>query len=192
MGAARYTEFLMTRLMLVVALALTMIVPVWAQTTVIRAARMVDVVNGRVVAPAVVVVEGERIRAVNPAAAPGDASVVELGDVTLVPGFHDMHVHILMPDGTNYRRAMVAEEAGYGLLRSLKNAEQMLMAGFTTVRELGQLQVTRVGLRRRGLRRRGMRLRLRADTLIPICRRRLCRGCSGWGRSWGWRMGWMR
>lgn len=188
MGAARYTEFLMTRLMLLMALT----APVWAQTTVVRAARMVDVVNGRVVAPAVVVVSGERIRAVNPAAAPGDAAVVDLGDVTLVPGFHDMHVHILMPDGTNYRRAMVAEEAGYGLLRSLKNAEQMLMAGFTTVRELGQLQVTRVGLRRRGLRRRGMRLRLRADILIRICRRRLCRGCSGWVRRWAWRMGWMR
>ena len=188
MGAARYTEFLMTRLVLLMALT----APVWAQTTVIRAARMVDVVAGRIVAPAVVVVSGERIRAVNPAAAPGDAAVVDLGDVTLVPGFHDMHVHILMPDGTNYRRAMVAEEAGYGLLRSLKNAEQMLMAGFTTVRELGQLQVTRVGLRRRGSRRRVMRLRLRADILIRICRRRLCRGCSGWVRRWAWRTGWMR
>ncbi|MBN8734299.1 MAG: amidohydrolase family protein [Acidobacteria bacterium] len=120
-----------------------MIAPVCAQTTVVRAARMVDVVNGRLVAPAVVVVEGERIRAVNPGTVAAGAAVVDLGDVTLAPGFHDMHVHILMPDGTTYRRAMVAEEAGYGLLRSLGNAEKMLMAGFTTVRELGQLQVTR-------------------------------------------------
>src|SRR4051812_25758151 len=62
---------------------------------IIRAARMFDARGGRVVADAVVVVEGERVTAIGPdAPLPAGAKVIDLGDVTLLPGLIDAHTHI--------------------------------------------------------------------------------------------------
>ncbi|MFB3069417.1 MAG: amidohydrolase family protein, partial [Gemmatimonadales bacterium] len=63
-----------------------------AQTKVVRADRMLDVTLGRVVSNAVVVVEGERIVRVG-GSVPRGAEVIDLGDVTLVPGLTDLHTH---------------------------------------------------------------------------------------------------
>lgn len=65
-----------------------------AQPTVIRAARMLDLTSGRMLASAVVVVHGDRISAVNPASPPPGGRTVDLGDVTLLPGFIDLHTHL--------------------------------------------------------------------------------------------------
>lgn len=62
--------------------------------TVVRAARMLDVRAGRMVENAVVVVEGETIRSVNPSSVPGDARTLDLGDRTLLPGLMDLHTHL--------------------------------------------------------------------------------------------------
>lgn len=113
-----------------------------AQTTVLRAQRMLDVQTGRIVAPAAIVVSGTTISAINPAALPADARVIDLGDATLLPGFIDMHVHILL-DGARYRSDIVYESGADAVLRSLAGARKMLMAGFTTVRDLGQLHPTK-------------------------------------------------
>jgi hypothetical protein len=67
------------------------------QTTVIRAARMLDVASGEIRRPGVVVIEGDRIRAVNPTAVSPDATVVELGDATLLPGLMDMRTQQCRP-----------------------------------------------------------------------------------------------
>ncbi len=69
--------------------------------TVLRAARWVDVDAGRVRSPAVVVVDGQRITAVNPEAplpdsAQDSATVVDLGDATLLPGLMDMELNLLI------------------------------------------------------------------------------------------------
>jgi len=58
--------------------------------TVLRAARWADVEAGEVRSPAVVVVEGDRIQAVNPAELPPNSTEIDLGDVTLLPGLMDM------------------------------------------------------------------------------------------------------
>ncbi|MBL0156286.1 MAG: amidohydrolase family protein [Bryobacterales bacterium] len=113
-----------------------------AQTTVVRAQRMLDVQTGRMVAPAAIVVSGATISAINPATLPAGAKVIELGDVTLLPGFIDMHVHILL-DAARYRSDIVHESGADAVLRSLAGARKMLLAGFTTVRDLGQLHPTR-------------------------------------------------
>jgi imidazolonepropionase-like amidohydrolase len=115
-----------------------------AQTTVVRAAHMIDVRSGRVISPAAIIVTGVNITAVNPAAAPAGATVIDLGDVTLLPGFIDMHVHTLVRDGSSaYRADIVGETGADAVLRSTNGARKMLLAGFTTVRDLGQLHLTK-------------------------------------------------
>lgn len=60
---------------------------------VVKAARLLDVRSGKITRPGVVVVEGERIRAIGADNLPTDALVIDLGDMTLLPGLADMHTH---------------------------------------------------------------------------------------------------
>ena len=64
---------------------------------VLRAARWADVDTGQVRSPAVVVIDGDRIAAVNPAEPPLDSVTdIDLGDVTLLPGLMDMELNLLI------------------------------------------------------------------------------------------------
>src|SRR5690349_3347018 len=82
--------------------------PLFAQTapprvTVLRAARMFTGTSDSIVTPGVVVITGNRITAAGPSAAiPPDATVIDLGDATLLPGFIDAHTHLTGEMGTNY------------------------------------------------------------------------------------------
>ncbi len=104
---------------------------------VLRAARMLDVESGRVVPNARVVVQGDRITAVNPASLPSGARIVDLGDVTLMPGFIDAHTHLSGEIGPNMLLEPVQETEVDGAFKSVKNGRTTLMAGFTTVRDFG-------------------------------------------------------
>jgi predicted amidohydrolase YtcJ len=64
-----------------------------SQTAVVRAALMVDAESGRIVPNPVIVIEKVRIRSVGGEARAG-AAQLDLGDVTLLPGFVDMHTHL--------------------------------------------------------------------------------------------------
>ncbi|HLF30982.1 MAG TPA: hypothetical protein VI566_08140, partial [Xanthomonadales bacterium] len=55
-------------------------------TTLIKAAAWVDVASGKVVSPALIVVAGGRITDVNPASPPADAELIELPELTVLPG----------------------------------------------------------------------------------------------------------
>lgn len=112
------------------------------QTTVVRAQRMLDVRSGRIVSPAVIVVNNGLIQAVNPASPPSNADIIDLGNVTLLPGFIDMHVHVLVRDATSYRPDVLGENGANAVLRSTTSARKMLLAGFTTVRDMAQLHLT--------------------------------------------------
>jgi imidazolonepropionase-like amidohydrolase len=109
---------------------------------VVRAQRLLDVRSGRIVSPAVLVVGGGTIEAVNPASPPPDAAVIDLGDVTLLPGFIDMHVHVLVRDAGSYRADIVGETGPDAVLRSATTARKLLLAGFTTIRDMAQLHLT--------------------------------------------------
>ena len=64
--------------------------------TAVRAARMIDVHSGMVVAHAVVLVEKDRIQAAGDGLAiPAGALLINLGDATLLPGLIDSHTHLL-------------------------------------------------------------------------------------------------
>ena len=97
-----------------------------------------DVDAGEVRKSAVIVVEGERIVAVNPDDVPVDATEIDLGDVTLLPGLMDMEINMLLggPHGGN-RRSDVQDDPAFRTLRAIVNCRRTLEAGFTTVRNLG-------------------------------------------------------
>src|SRR5215467_2473183 len=115
------------------------------KTTVLRAARMLDVKTGAVITNASVVVTGARIVAAGPnVATPAGATVVDLGDAMLLPGLIDAHTHLLQ----NYQGRvgnddpnMVLTVAELGTTRrallGVAMGRQDLEAGITTVRDLG-------------------------------------------------------
>ncbi|MFT7609091.1 MAG: imidazolonepropionase-like amidohydrolase [Candidatus Aldehydirespiratoraceae bacterium] len=99
---------------------------------------MVDVVTGEVQSPGVVVVEDDKIIGVGSDAAPADATVIELGDRTLLPGLMDMELNFFMGGpGDRGARTSVVETPIDRSFRAVVNAKTTLLAGFTTVRNLG-------------------------------------------------------
>lgn len=107
------------------------------QVTVLRAARMLDVTSGKMIGPAVIVIEGDRIMAVNPASLPKGAKEIDLGDVTLLPGLIDMHTHITGQLGLDSFVRPVRDTAADEALLGVYYARKTLLAGFTTIRNLG-------------------------------------------------------
>jgi imidazolonepropionase-like amidohydrolase len=116
-------------------LVLLVALPASAQDAVLRADRMLDVRSGRLVSPAIVVIEDGRIAAINPASTPTITD--ELGDVTLVPGLIDMHTHLTGNIEEDAFLRPVRETPADQALRGAGNARTTLLAGFTTVRNLG-------------------------------------------------------
>lgn len=115
---------------------------------VLRAARWADVDSGQIHTPAVICVEDDRITAINPEGPlPDSAEIIDLGDVTLLPGLMDMEMNLLIggpgnPDGLPTPMHGVQDDPAYRTLRGAVNARTTLDAGFTTVRNLGLMVKT--------------------------------------------------
>ena len=123
------------------------------QVVVLRAARMFDGTGAAVVRDAVVVVTGDRITAAGPAArvqAPAGARVVDLGDVTLLPGFIDAHTHIIgrQLGDPGADDATVRDYDGYEAILGVENARRTLMGGFTSIRNVGAPAFNDMALRK--------------------------------------------
>lgn len=122
------------------------------QTTVLRAARMIDGTGAATLNNAAIVVTDDRIVAVGPGSAvtvPAGARVIDLGDVTLLPGFIDAHTHIIGRTLGDPLRdvALVKDYASYGAIAGVANARNTLMAGFTTIRVVGSSNFDDMALR---------------------------------------------
>ncbi len=104
----------------------------------IRSARMLDIDAGELVSPGNLLIGGDRILEVAPTSVPDDAVVIDLGDVTLLPGLMDMEVNLLL-GGPDHRSPLqaVQDDPALRTLRAVANARRTLQAGFTTVRNLG-------------------------------------------------------
>ena len=138
------------KILLLVVLVIGLPFPLVSQTPVpetprrppqiaIRAARLLDVKDGRLINNAVVLIEGERIVAVGAGlSAPASATVIDLGDVTLLPGLIDCHTHLLASLDSNgdYGRMLLTKSQAYRALEGAANARKTLRAGFTAVRDV--------------------------------------------------------
>lgn len=104
--------------------------------TVIHAGRLIDVTAAEVLTERSIVIENDEIVAVEAGYVDGD-TVIDLRDATVMPGWIDMHVHITSetsPDRQLEAFTLDPQDSAY---RSVPYAEATLMAGFTTVRDLG-------------------------------------------------------
>ena len=104
---------------------------------VLHAARLLEVETGNVLQPGEILVEGERIRAVGTAVEyPQGATVIDLGDTTLLPGMIDAHVHLFLHPGAEDLQT-VEESAPWRTILAEQAAKADLMGGFTAERDMG-------------------------------------------------------
>src|ERR1700731_408877 len=125
--------------------------PPETKTLVLKAARLVDGKSDALVKPGIVVVTDGKIVAVGAnATVPAGAEVIDLGDATLLPGFIDAHTHLTGMYTTDYKQAALdglQKTIPEQTLDAIANAKVTLMAGFTTVRDVGSHDFIDVGLR---------------------------------------------
>jgi imidazolonepropionase-like amidohydrolase len=108
----------------------------------LKAARLIDGTGAPAINNAVIIVTDNKITAVGDASSvrvPADARIIDLGDVTLLPGFIDAHTHLIGrvlgdPEGD---ASVVRDYESFGAILGVVHARDTLMAGFTSVRNVG-------------------------------------------------------
>jgi imidazolonepropionase-like amidohydrolase len=119
-----------------------------AQRIVVRAARLFDPQSGRMLEHPVIVIAGNRIESVNTTSGGTGAGAQEinLGNATLLPGFIDVHTHLTINAGGGGYEGLGVSVPRSALIGA-KNARLTLLAGFTTVRNVGAEGYADVALR---------------------------------------------
>src|SRR5580658_4993536 len=108
---------------------------------IVRAARAFD--GERFTSPGLCVVRGDRIVSLHAGDAPHDATVIDVGDATLLPGLIDCHTHVTaFIKKTAYEAlpltpSLVSDSTAESALKALRNATTLLANGFTTLRDVG-------------------------------------------------------
>ncbi|MEZ0243895.1 MAG: amidohydrolase family protein [Sphingomonas sp.] len=116
---------------------LVMAVPAMAQTSYVRAGKLIDVLAGRVLTDQLIRIEGERIVSVGPwTGAPADGPVTDWSGYTVMPGLIDMHTHLADFADSN-PGSILTHSGAEAALMGAQNAKVTLMAGFTTVHDVG-------------------------------------------------------
>jgi imidazolonepropionase-like amidohydrolase len=129
-------------------LALTKL-DVQGQVTAIRAGKLVDPQTGTTATNQVILVEGTKIKAVGSGLQiPTGATVIDLSNMTVLPGIFDAHTHVCLTmasvqpgsKGSTDRELLIStlfDTTGYRAVLGVANAQSMLSAGFTTIRDVG-------------------------------------------------------
>jgi imidazolonepropionase-like amidohydrolase len=116
---------------------------------VIHAGRVLDVKTGNTLTGQAIVIEGDKIVSVGPASAakaPADAEIIDLPNATVLPGLIDAHTHLTF-DVNSVGYASLGISVPREALIGAKNARVTLLAGFTTVRNVGASGYSDVALR---------------------------------------------
>jgi imidazolonepropionase-like amidohydrolase len=122
--------------------AITPQLPLGKGVVVLRAARLIDGTGSAPIGNGIVVVTDDMISAVGTESSvtvPAGVRIIDLGDVTLLPGFIDAHTHLVgrvLGDPAGDTGA-VKDFESFAAILSVGNARDTLMAGFTTVRNVG-------------------------------------------------------
>jgi imidazolonepropionase-like amidohydrolase len=109
----------------------------------IKAGKLVDPEKGTTATNQIILVRGQRIEAVGAnVQIPADAHVIDLSKSTVLPGLFDAHTHLCMTvkkerDAGNYYITTLLDPTPYRAIEGVANARDMLAAGFTTVRDVG-------------------------------------------------------
>jgi imidazolonepropionase-like amidohydrolase len=116
--------------------------------TVIRAGSLFDSRSGDVARDQLIFIEGERIIGVTPAdeGIPDGANVIDLSDSFVLPGVMDMHTHIVGNLANNFF-AGYFQSPHRATVGGVVNAKKTLMAGFTTIRNVGASDYMDVAIR---------------------------------------------
>jgi imidazolonepropionase-like amidohydrolase len=122
-------------------------------TVALRAARLIDGTGAAEITNGVVIVTDDKIVAVGKQGSvniPTGARLVDLGDVTLLPGFIDAHTHIIGRELADPQAndAAVRDYQGTGAIIGVANAQKTLLAGFTTIRNVGAPNFDDMALRK--------------------------------------------
>ena len=140
-------RFSLTRYLLPLVLLL-LCTGLQAATTVIKAGHLLDVQSGKWQKNQLIFIEGERITSIQSAstAIPDDATVIDLSEQYILPGFMDMHTHLMGYLDNNFYAGLF-QSPHRAVIGGVVNAEKTLMAGFTTVRDVGSSDYMDVALR---------------------------------------------
>ncbi len=116
-----------------------------AESVSVAASRALDVETGRMIESPVIRIENGTIAAVE-TRRPGEPVTHDLGNVTLLPGLIDAHVHLIGGEEKTPYEAL-RETAARAAVEGVANARKTIEAGFTTVRDLGSRDFADVALR---------------------------------------------
>jgi imidazolonepropionase-like amidohydrolase len=121
------------------------------KSIVLKAARLFDGKSDALVPNAMVMVEGKTIKGVGAGLpVPDGSTIIDLGDVTLCPGFIDAHTHLTHERTADYNQGfvdMMRKEVAELAILSTVYARRTVEAGFTTVRDVGSGDMLDIGLR---------------------------------------------
>lgn len=123
--------------------------PALASPSYVTASRMIDPATGRVVSNAAILIDGGKVASAGSALTikpPAGATLVDLGDRTILPGLIDMHTH-LIGDASLAGYNSLGQAQDSAAIHGVANARKTLEAGFTTVRDVGNDGFADVALR---------------------------------------------
>jgi len=117
-----------------------LLLPIFAfpeQTYVLKAGRLIDGQSPQIRRDVIVVIQGNKITAIGEQAAiPKDAVLLDLSDKTVLPGFIDVHTHIMVDGADDYGADLYKNSTPFRAIRAVANVRKALWNGFTALRDV--------------------------------------------------------